>query len=291
MRVLLFGGTGFLGAHVAAACTAAGDTVVAPPRAELDLSTAAPGTVTELIRAVGPDAVLNCAGATTGPVEALAAGNVVAVATLLAGWEGHRSRLIHLGSAAEYGAVPGGVPVTERTAPAPVAPYGITKLAGTALLTAAHARGRPATVLRVFNPLGPGTPAALLPGRLVEQLRHAARSGVPARVGRLDGHRDFVDARDVAAAVRAAAAAPGPLPAVLNVAGGRAVSLRAFAARAAELAGVPAPIEEVRDSVRSAAVLWQQADLTATAAALGWSPRISLDDSLRDMGLVEALAV
>jgi nucleoside-diphosphate-sugar epimerase len=293
MTFLLIGASGFLGRHVHDVLAGSGPVVTVSRTAadvQLNLSSAGPGRIGDVLRDVQPDAVVNCAGVTNGTAEELAAGNVVAVADLLAAWQRERptARLVHLGSAAEYGAVPPGRPISEDTPANPTSGYGHSKLAGTELVRSAHGRGLAATVLRVFNPLGPGTPATLLPGRLVAQLRHAAESGERARVGPLDAYRDFVDARDVAAAVLAAATATGPVPAVLNVAGGVAVGLRDFAALAAGIAGVEPPIEEVRgDAARSAAVSWQQADLTRIAGSIGWVPLIPLITSLLDMGLTD----
>jgi nucleoside-diphosphate-sugar epimerase len=251
-----------------------------------DLSTVAPDRLAALIRSASPDAVVNCAGVTDGTPPEQVAGNVVAVAALVAAWEraAPAARLVHLGSAAEYGGGPAERPVGEDAPTRPVSSYGVTKLAGTALVRAAADRGRPATVLRVFNPLGPGTPTSLLPGRLVERLRLAAVTGERATSGPLDGHRDFVDARDVASAVLAAATASVPVPDVLNVAAGRAVALRDLAETAARLAGVAPPVESRPEaSARSATVTWQQADVRRIGATLGWTPAIALEQSLVDM--------
>jgi nucleoside-diphosphate-sugar epimerase len=291
MRVLLFGATGFLGRHVRNRFTERSDvTVVASGRTgadlRLDLAEVSTARITSVLKAIAPDVVVNCAGITDGEASDLAAGNVVAVANLLAGLDRYPRpvRLVHLGSSAEYGAVPAGTPITEDAPARPVAPYGMSKLAGTALVLAARRHGREATVLRVFNPIGPGTPTRLLPGQLVSEVLRASLTGEPARLGRLDGHRDFVDARDVAAAVLAAATAAAP-PALLNTGSGTATALRDLAALAARAVGVPVPAEDQSGSARSSSVCWQQADLTAITAALGWTPRIALEDSLRDMGL------
>ena len=76
------------------------------------------------------------------------------------------ARLVHLGSAAEYGRGPGRAPVREDEPARPVGPYGVTKLAGTRLVELARTAGLPAVVLRVFNPVGPGGagPHAARPG-------------------------------------------------------------------------------------------------------------------------------
>lgn len=290
MRLLLIGARGFIGRHVEA--MAAGCDVVTVSRSPgggdvcLDAATAAPAEVARLVRAVAPDAVVNCGGVTRGEAAELVTGNVVAVAGLVAGLALAAAaaatpapvRLVHLGSAAEYGAAPRGVPVTESAVPRPVGPYGVTKLAGTELVRAARLD---AVVLRVFNPIGPGVPASILAGRIAAGLRE----GAEVRVGPLAAYRDFVDVRDVAGAILAAAGARGPLPPVLNVGGGRAVPLREVASRLAEHAGPGRRVveEAAGGSARSAEVAWQQAGIDAIGRALGWTPRIDLATSLRDL--------
>jgi NDP-hexose 4-ketoreductase len=296
MRCLLLGATGYLGSHVHTRLAAdPGVTVLPAGRSgdvlRVDLAATSPGELWSLLRETAPDVVVNCAGVTGGGAVAMAAGNVVAVANLLAAMDRHGRpiRLVHLGSAAEYGVVPDGRPVPETFPAEPVSAYGMSKLAGTELVLAARRHGRSATVLRVFNPIGPGTPATLLPGRLVATLRRAAETGERARLGRLDGYRDFVDARDVATAVHAAITTD-QAPGVLNVGSGQATALRELAEMAARAAGVQAPLEDAAGSPRSAAVTWQQADIGATVASLGWRPAHPLPESLRDMGLGMAVA-
>lgn len=291
MRCLLIGASGFIGGQVHKRLAADPAVIVIPAGRSgplrLDLAGASHAELAGRLRETAPDVVVNCVGTTDGEPADLAVGNVVVVARLLAALQSSTidCKLVHLGSAAEYGAVPEGRTVLESCPPQPVSAYGMSKLAGTELVLAARRDGRPATVLRIFNPIGPGTPETLLPGRLVSAVRVSAATGDPARLGPLDGHRDFVDVRDVAAAVAAAVTATGQLPGVLNVGSGRATALRDLAAMAARMAGVPMPAEESIGSVRSAAVTWQQADITAAVSALGFQPAYPLAASLRDMGL------
>lgn len=284
MRLLLVGASGFIGRHVRA--RAAGFDVVTVSRSPgmgdvcLDLAAAAPEKVAGLISEVAPDAVVNCGGATRGEAAELVSGNVVAVAGLVAALTSAPVRLVHLGSAAEYGQVPPGTPITESTEPRPVGPYGVTKLSGTEIVRAARLD---AVVLRVFNPIGPGLPASTLPGRIAAGLRGGDGE---VRVGPLAAHRDFVDVRDVADAILAAAGALGPLPPVLNVGSGRATPLREVATRLAEHAGPGRWVVEDAaggGSARSAGVAWQQADIGAIDRALGWAPTTDLTTSLHDL--------
>jgi nucleoside-diphosphate-sugar epimerase len=288
MRVLLLGADGYLGSHVAAALRALPGTDVrtagrrAAHDVPLDLgSTQLPALMADLA-ALAPDAVVNCAGAVSGSAlhlaEVNARGPALLCDAMLAATPG--ARLVHLGSAGEYGVCESGTSLDERAALRPVGAYGATKLAGS--LTVA---GSPleAVVLRVFNPIGPGAPAGSLPGRLARELHRAGPDGT-VQVGDLSAHRDFVDVRDVARAVALATTAAGPLPRVLNVAGGRARPVRDVAEGLAAAAGFRGTVDETAaGSERSAGVSWQQADITAAADALDWRPTVPLDTTLADL--------
>src|ERR1700729_2473950 len=212
MRLLIVGASGFLGTHVRGQAAAAGIEVVTAGRSaaaglpgyqHLDLAEDDPARIAAALAAVAPDAVVNCAGATAGDPGTLAAANVSATFALVKAMLVTRlpARLVHLGSAAEYGSTEPGVPVSERTAPRPAGEYGVTKLAGTRLVELAVSAGLDGVTLRVFNPVGPGAPQTRLPGRLVAELHRALDQGTDVRLGSLDAVRDFVDARDVADAV------------------------------------------------------------------------------------------
>jgi nucleoside-diphosphate-sugar epimerase len=194
------------------------------------------------------------------------------------------SRLVQIGSSAEYGAVPVGAGITEGTRANPVGPYGVTKLAASELVLAAgRAKAVDAVVLRVFNPIGSGISANTLPGRAVAAMR-AALAGGERRIalGPLDDHRDFVDVGDVADAVVVAATAGGPLgPRILNVGSGRATRARDLVTGLAAVARFDGEIaEDQSTSARSAAVPWQQADIAAIGSLLDWRPRRALAESL-----------
>ncbi|MFF5369841.1 NAD-dependent epimerase/dehydratase family protein [Streptomyces sp. NPDC013187] len=290
MRILVLGFTGYLGTHVAERLRALpGALVIGGGRSpaadvDVDLARVRPERLAKALASAAPDTVVNCAGATGGDAVTLAEVNTRGPAVLCAALSeaAPAARLVHLGSAAEYGPGTPDVPVTESAPTRPVGPYGATKLAGTVAVTAS---GLDAVVLRVGNPVGPGAPPSGLPGRIAALLREAG-SGPEAvlRLGDLSACRDFVDVRDVARAAVLAATAPGPLPPVLNIGGGGAVPVRDLVRRMAALAGFRGRIEEstasAAGSARSAQVSWQCSDITAAGQALGWRPAHSLDDAL-----------
>ena len=289
MRILVLGSTGYLGAHVAEHLRALRSAQVLragrSPDAdhEVDLASVRPEELAKTLASVAPDAVVNCVGATGGDAVTLAELNTLGPAVLCAALrEGAPgARLVHLGSAAEYGPGEPGIPVTESAATRPVGPYGATKLAGTAVVTSS---GLDSVVLRVGNPVGPGAPTAGLPGRITALLRQAGRSSdTVLRLGDLSAHRDFVDVRDVAWAVEFAVTAPKPLLPVLNIGSGRAVPVRELVHGLAELAGFRGRIEENAEgggSIRSGEVSWQCSAIGAAEEALGWRPLHTLDEAL-----------
>jgi nucleoside-diphosphate-sugar epimerase len=295
MRLLIMGASGFIGTHVRGRALAAGMEVVTAGRTGFadalrhyyaDLAEDDPGKVTAVIDVVAPDVVLNCAGATTGEPDALVAVNVTGVYTLTKAMLMAKTapRLVHLGSAAEYGRAEPGVPVSEQAVPRPAAVYGVTKLAGTRLVELATAAGLDGVVLRVFNPVGPGAPPSNLPGKVAAEVRRALAHGTDIQLGSLDAVRDFIDVRDVADAVLAAVTAPALAHGVLNIGTGRGVPVRTMVKQLLSIAGCTGVIHE--DSAgpgRAADIPWQEASITCAIEDLGWTPRRDLTASLTDL--------
>ncbi|WP_432586778.1 NAD-dependent epimerase/dehydratase [Streptomyces sp. HD1123-B1] len=249
MRVLLLGSGGYLGRYVA-------EHLLADPAVQLtalgrgddadvrfDLSSGSPGALTRFLNAVHPGVVINCAGATRGGARELTRHNTVAVATVCESLRrsGCGARLVQIGCSSEYGPSQPGSSTAEDAVPRPGGPYGVSKLAATELVLGS---GLDAVVLRVFSPVGPGTPAGSPLGRLAEAMRRAMQSGESElKLSGLGVQRDFVDVRDVARAVHAASlsAAQG----VVNIGTGRAVRLREAAAVLARVAGFGGSLHEI----------------------------------------------
>ncbi|WP_155055890.1 NAD-dependent epimerase/dehydratase family protein [Streptomyces blattellae] len=290
MRILVLGFTGYLGGHVAEHLRALPGVRVLgagrSPAAEygMDLATARADELARTLADAEPDAVINCVGATGGDAVTLTEVNSRGPAVLCAALRKAApvARLVHLGSAAEYGPGVRDTKVTESEATRPVAVYGATKLAGTVAVTTS---GLDAVVLRVGNPVGAAAPPGGLPGRIAGLLREAGDDpDAVIRLGDLSAYRDFVDARDVARAAALAVSAPRPLPGVLNISGGQAVAVRELVRTLARIARFRGRIEENGGgSARSGEVSWQCSDVTAAEDALGWRPSYTLGDSLAEL--------
>jgi len=205
-RAIILGAGGFLGRAVYRALIDAPECEVAavhfrrPPiladlldgnaiSCALDLAQATTAQVLELVDLARADVVVNCVGATVGTLSELCASNVdVAGHLALALRRRPDVHLIHLGSAAEYGAQWPGRPITEAAIARPVSAYGSTKLEATRHLLDAGRRGElNVTVLRVFNPIGRGSSVRTLPGLAAREIDAAPRRGDDAvHLGTLD---------------------------------------------------------------------------------------------------------
>ncbi|GAA3854571.1 NAD(P)-dependent oxidoreductase [Saccharothrix violaceirubra] len=290
VKVLLFGASGYLGGAVAdvlgardAVVVRAGRRAAGPDWVVHDLVSGGSSALADLLEQVAPDVVVNCAGRLDGSAADLVAANVTATAHLLDAVSDRGTRLVVLGSAAEYGVVTEGVPVAEDAPTNPVAPYGITKLASTGLVRAAVASGRvDAVALRVFNPIGAGMPEGTVLGRAAASLRKSLVDGGDVVLGPLGAYRDFVDVADVADAVASAALVPDLAgESVLNVGSGVAVTVRDAVKLLVEAAGFTGRVVESDPPPnRSGGVDWIAADLTRTTGVLDWSPRRPLAESV-----------
>lgn len=256
-RALVTGASGFIGRWVARALSAAGAEVwlagrdgaalqavcaqyqIRGTRCLADLSQA--GEFARLWREARPAITFNLAGYGIDREEkddALAVTlNTRLVEEILQTLAGESSaawpglRLVHTGSAFEYGAVEG--PVHEDSPAAPAAIYGRTKLAATEMVTAAAQGGERAATARLFTVYGPGEHA----NRLLPSLLRVARSGEELPMTGGKQQRDFTYVEEVAEGLLRLGLQCAPAG-VVNLATGRLTSIREFAETAASLLGL-----------------------------------------------------
>lgn len=297
VTVLVLGGTGFVGRNLCVAFRDAGYRVVPVARRatasvagcpvhHLDAVRATPAELGTLLRAEHPAVVVNASGAVWGVSdEEMTRANITLVDNVLAAMAGlpWRPRLVHLGSVYEYGPQPAGVAVREDAPARPVAHYGRTKLAGTQRVLAAVADGVDGVVLRLTTAVGPGAPQQSLFGSVAARLAAGSRAGGPVPLGLpvLRGERDFVDVRDVADAVLAAAGRTA-VTGVLNIGRGRLVAVREAVDRLIQVSGVPVTVtaQPASGPRRDVGIGSQPISIEAARCQLRWTPRRDLTDAL-----------
>lgn len=300
-NVLVTGAAGFIGSHLCEALVSRGDwvrgldaftTFYAPaskqenlaallrePRFELLRADLLDSDLTEALDDI--DVVVNLAGepgVTTswGPsFVTYLQRNVLATQRLVEACA-QRSvrRFVHASSSSVYGVDAGG---PSRGEPRPASPYGVSKLAGEALVGAyAHNFGLPAVSLRYFSVYGPRQRPDMAAHRFIEAVldhRPLVVYGDGSQV------RDFTYVGDVVAATCRAMTADLPPGTVLDVASGRPVTLRRVIATLHEVAGASEMLLDQREE-RPGDVPRTQGQVTSTHARLGWAARTDLVEGL-----------
>lgn len=167
---------------------------------------------------------------------------------------------------------------------APCSPYAASKLgAEEAALEAWRRSGLRVIIARSFAHTGPGQEAGFVVPAFAQRLRFAKRIGAPVvKVGNLEPVRDLLHVQDVVDAyVRLIT--QGEAGEVYNVASGQGTRLEDLLFRMAELLGVRPIPEADPELMRPADIPHLVGDSAKLRAATGWTPRRSLDETLRDV--------
>jgi len=175
-------------------------------------------------------------------------------------------------------------PRTERDPVSPWSPYAASKAGGElAALEAWHHTGIRVLIARPFPHTGAGQPAHYVVPAFAQRLRDAKRSGV-SRVptGNLDPVRDMLHVRDVVEAY-IALLAHGQAGEIYNVSRGEGLSLHQLFRRLAEIIGVQAEPTPDPSLVRGNDITHLVGDSSKLRKTTGWSPTITLDQTLRDV--------
>ncbi|MBT2388374.1 NAD(P)-dependent oxidoreductase [Streptomyces sp. ISL-1] len=294
-RVVVLGGTGFLGRHVCVALGERGFDVVAvarrPPVDAIpgrflarDLVQLSPQELAKDLDEIRPAVVVNTVGSIWGRTDeqmwkaaAVPTLRLLDALALLS----ERPRMVHLGSVLEYGRMTPGSTAGAATVAKPTSAYGRAKLAATqAVLERMEAGELEGMVLRVSNLAGPGSPDVSLLGQVARQLLAAGERPAVVRLDPLLAHRDYVDVRDVADAVVAATASKvsGEL---VDIGSGESTPVRTVVDLLIERSRLPAAVVERSGSGKQHSTeTWSRVDIGPAERLLGWRPRRPLADAV-----------
>jgi UDP-glucose 4-epimerase len=299
--VLVTGGGGFIGSHLADALLERGLAVRVldnfltgnrknlNPRAELvEADIREPAAIEPAF--AGVDCVFHTAAlprvglSIERPVETHLVNVVGTLNVLMAARAAGVRRVVYSGSSSVYGEQAGEQPgeqprlaLSETMTPNPLSPYALQKLMAEEYVRIFHRLyGLGALSLRYFSVYGPRMDLEGAYATVIGAFLRARREGRPLEI-RGDGgqRRDFTHVRDVVRANLAAMDCAHEDGSAINVGRGEALSVN----RIAELVGGPrvnvAPRPgEPRDTL---------ADLVRSRAIFGWSPEIATEDGVRDL--------
>jgi UDP-glucose 4-epimerase len=302
-RVLLTGGAGFIGSHLAAEYQRAGWDVTVIDDLSRGKASNVPDGVT-LIRAdVGsPEAraaaangrfdVLNLQAAQIDVRVSVqdpaldARTNVFGLINMLEGAaEGKIRRVVFASSGGVVYGDPDVLPTPETAPKMPISPYGVSKLSGEHYLRAlGQLRGFETVAMRYANVFGPRQDPKSEAGVVSIFISRLLENQGITIFGDGGQTRDYVFVQDVARAnVLASSVRLGSVTdhdsIAFNVATGRQVSVRDLANAVGEVLAVKPRIEFA--PARAGELLRSSLDIGKARAVLGWSPQVDFVDGLR----------
>jgi GDP-4-dehydro-6-deoxy-D-mannose reductase len=290
-RILVTGGSGFVGAHLLPALAQAfPEAVLHSPGFDVTDAMAVSAIIDEL----RPNACVHLAAisavrqARQDPERAWRVnlhGTLNLADAILA--HAPECTFLFVSSAEAYGrSFRTGQMLDESALLAPMNTYAATKAAADLAVGAMASQGLRAIRVRPFNHTGPGQSTEFVVSGFAEQIARIGAGMQPPimHVGALDPQRDFLDVRDVCAAYVACLREINAFSAdsIFNIASGTARRISDVLHALLALAGVEARIETDPGRLRPSEVPIACGDATRARSVLGWEPQIAWEQTLRD---------
>jgi UDP-glucose 4-epimerase len=170
------------------------------------------------------------------------------------------------------------VPFVETMNPEPISPYAITKYAGEMycrMKQRMKGSGR-IVVLRPFNAYGPyQSTKAIIPELIINCLK-----GKPIRTTKGEQTREFNYVGNLVDGLLMAAEHPGPIEGPVNLAAGEEVAIRDLVKKIAALTDTKSSLEIGALEYRPTEIWRMFADSTRAHSLFGWTPKVNLDEGL-----------
>jgi len=172
-----------------------------------------------------------------------------------------------------------GVPFVETMNPEPISPYAITKYAGELycrMKQRMKGSGR-IVVLRPFNAYGPyQSSKAIIPELIINCLK-----GRPIRTTKGEQTREFNYVGNLVDGLISAAADKNTIEGPVNLASGEEVAIRDLVKKIAALTDTKSSIEIGALEYRPTEIWRMFADSSRARSLFGWTPRVNLDEGLK----------
>ena len=295
MRVVVTGGAGFIGSHVAEVLAGRGDAVLVvddlsagktgnlPPDIELaEMGIGDPGLSARLA-GFRPDATVHCAAQAAVPVSVKrpdhdAQVNIVGGLNVMkASVDAGVSRFVYINTGGALYGEPQYLPCDEDHPIRPIAPYGLSKWTLEAYLNMLLPGSVSLTCLRLANVYGPRQDPHGEAGVVaIFTLRMQADEQVTI-FGDGEQTRDFVYVRDVVEAVQSALASDGR--ASVNIGTGVATTVNQIFRELAAHTGYEKEPRHAADRVGDVRHIYL--DVSRADSVLGWRPSTGLADGLK----------
>jgi GDP-4-dehydro-6-deoxy-D-mannose reductase len=291
MRALITGVSGFVGGHLLAHLTAAGDDVEGCDREDGSIDIEDRASIDRILERFRPEVVYHLAGwsdvggSWTAPEETFRANAEGTLNVLLGCRDAGVQRVVSVSSADIYGIVTEDeLPIPEDAPLRPVTPYAASKVAADYLALQAWLGWKlPVVRVRAFNHLGPGQSPKFVAPALAERIaRNELDGGTDVPVGNLSARRDFTDVRDVVRAYRLLVE-HGESGEAYNVCTGIDVEITDVARQLLANAHSPMTLRHDPSLERPVDVPVLRGDNRRIHKATGWTPTIPLAQTLADV--------
>jgi len=199
---------------------------------------------------------------------------------LVAARDAQVRRVVFAASSSAYGETPT-LPKVETMPPAPISPYGVSKLVGEMYLQVfGRVYGLENASLRYFNVFGPRQdPSSQYSGVLSRFMLAILEEEQPIVYGDGEQSRDFTYVDNVVDATLRACEAPGASGLVFNVGTGSRITLNQTLKLLEKISGKP--LRAKYDPPRAGDILHSQADISLGRQVLGYEPRVDFEEGLR----------
>ena len=215
------------------------------------------------------------------PIESHEASVNATFALLLAAREHKVRRVVYAASSSAYGDQPD-LPKHEDMRPAPLSPYAVGKLVGEYYCQVFnHVYGLETVSLRYFNVFGPRQdPSSAYSGVISRFMSALVEGEQPVIYGDGEQSRDFTYVSNVVDANFRAAQSPQAVGKVINIANGMRTTLNELLETMKEITG-KTDVKPRYEPLRAGDVRDSLADLSVARTVLGYEPAVDLQEGLR----------